>query len=76
MVNALLENFASLAILHIGNDIFVRKCLNDFRMLLFDFRLAMAFEDAAVPFTEVVDMMDGRVRMVLCGDFRRLNGAL
>ena len=76
IVNALLEDFTSLAILHVGNDIFVRKCLDDFWMLLFDLRLAMAFEDAAIPFTEVVDMVDGRVRMVLCGDFRRLDGAL
>ena len=76
IVNALLEDFTRLAVLHVGNDIFVRKCLNDFRMLLFDFRLAMAFEDAAVPFAEVVDMMDRRIRMVFTSDFRRLDGAL
>ena len=74
--NALLENFTRLAILHVGDDIFVRKCLNDFRMLLFDFCLAMAFKDAAIPFTEVMNMVDGRVRMVFSCDFRCLDGAL
>ena len=74
--NAFLEDFACFAALHVGHDIFVRKCRDDFRICLLDFRLVMAFEDAAVPFAEVVDMMDRRVRRVFSGDFRRLDGAL
>ena len=74
--NAFLEDFACFAAWHVGHDIFVRKSRDDFWICLFDFRLVVTFEDAAVPFAEVVDMMDRRIRMVFTGDFRRLDGAL
>ena len=74
--DAFLEDFACFTALHVGHDIFVRKCRDDFWICLFDFCLVMAFEDAAVPFAEVMDMMDRRVRMVFTSDFRRLDGAL
>ena len=45
-------------------------------LLNLDLRLVVAFENAAVPFAEVVDVVDWRVRMVFSGDFRRLDRAL
>ena len=74
--NAFLEDFACFAALHVGHDIFVRKCRDDFWICLFNFRLMVPFEDAAIPFAEVVDMMDRRVWMVFTSDFRRLYGTL
>ena len=74
--DAFLEDFACFAALHVGHDIFVRKCRDDFWICLFDFRLVVPFEDAAIPFAKVVNMIDGRVWMVFTGDFRRLDGAL
>lgn len=74
--DALLEDFACLAARHVGHDIFVRESVDDFRICLLDLRLVVAFENAAVPFAEVVDVVDWRVRMEFCGDFRSLDRAL
>ena len=74
--DAFLEDFTCFAALHVGHDIFVCKCRDDFWICLFDFRLVVAFKNAAIPFAEVVDMMDRRVWMIFPCDFRRLDGAL
>ena len=74
--NTLLENFPRFAARHVRNDIFVSECRDDFRIRVLDLRLVAAFENAAIPFAEVVDVVDWRVRMVFSGDFRRLDRAL